>query len=146
MCLPNRRSVLYGFGLCTFQIQEFVGTPEILCRVCELHLTGRQSRLKPVMARLVERQKNDWFIPEWAISLLHLNPNSQMICFSAQAVGYSLIWHRARQKSGVHSSGEEGPGDELSQAHESPHLQQAEHGKNRSKNVIFLFHSKQQHT
>lgn len=68
-----------------------------------------------------------------------------MICFSAQAVGYSLIWHRARQKSGVHPSGEEGPGDELSQAHESPHLQQAKHGKNHSKNVIFLFHSKQQH-
>lgn len=90
------------------------------------------------MARLVERQKNDWFIPEWAISLLHLNLNSQMICFSAQAVGYSLIWHRARQKSGVHPSGEEGPGDELSQAHESPHLQQAKHGKNHSK-MLFSF-------
>lgn len=53
------------------------------------------------------------------------------MCFSAQADGYSLIWHRARQKSGVHPSGGEGLGAELSQALEGPHLQQAEHGKKR---------------
>lgn len=59
----------------------------------------------------------------------HEHKFSPDLCSSAQADCYCLIWHRAGPKSRVHPSGGEGLGAELSQTLQSPHLQQAWHGK-----------------
>lgn len=65
----------------------------------------------------------------WWKSHQEKKKQKQLICSAAQADCYSLVWHRARQKSGVHPAGGEGLGAELSQALQGPHLQQAQHGK-----------------
>lgn len=50
-----------------------------------------------------------------AVLHIFIEFNSHLISSSAQADGYSLVWHRARQKSRVHPSSGEGLGAELSQ-------------------------------
>lgn len=48
---------------------------------------------------------------------------------SAQDDRHGLVWHRAGPAGGVHPSGPEGPGAELPQTLQDPHLQQAQHGR-----------------